>query len=276
MNQERIGIIAGAGQFPALVADAARQAGCFVAICGFYGHTDTALEHKADTWALLHLGQLSKLIAYFTTHGVSQICFAGAISKPRALDMRPDMRAAKVLFKLRATGDDALLRAVLAELEMEGLNIMQAAELVPALRAPQGVLTRKAPSDAVWRDITYGWPIARQIGSLDIGQCMVVKQGMVVAVEGLEGTDAMLQRAGELAGPGCVALKIVKPGQDRRIDLPALGLATIRILERNRYACLCYEAGDTLFFDREQSISLADRSGIALVGVGADGPLVNL
>ncbi|ABB38176.2 protein of unknown function DUF1009 [Oleidesulfovibrio alaskensis G20] len=268
MNQESIGIIAGSGQFPMLVARAARLEGHRVVMCGFQGHTDSALEHEADVWSMLHLGQLGRLIDFFVSAGVTRLCFAGAISKPRALDLRPDMRAAKVLFRLRSKGDDVLLRAVLAELESEGLVIVQAAELVPGLRGPEGVLTRRQPSAEEWQDIRYGWPVAMQIGALDIGQCLVVRRGMVVAVEGLEGTDATLRRGGELGGDGCVALKFVKPGQDERIDLPALGLATVRTLAQGGYTCLCYQAGNTLFFDREESISLADKHGISIVGIG--------
>lgn len=268
MSQERIGIIAGSGQFPLLVARAARQEGHTVVMCGFYGHTDEALESQVDEWKMLHLGQLGKLISFFKENGVTRLCFAGAISKPRALDLRPDFRAAKVLFKLRSKGDDVLLRAVLGELESEGLSIVQAAELVPGLRGPEGVLTSRQPSEDEWQDLAYGWPIAMQIGAMDIGQCVVVKRGMVVAVEGLEGTDATLRRGGELGGEGCVALKIVKPGQDERIDLPALGLGTIKTLQQGGYSCLCYQAGKALFFDREESIALADKHGISIVGIG--------
>ncbi|MFV0422913.1 LpxI family protein [Oleidesulfovibrio sp.] len=268
MSHERIGIIAGSGQFPLLVARAARQEGHAVVMCGFYGHTDEALQAEVDEWKMLHLGQLNKLINYFLDNGVKRLCFAGAISKPRALDLRPDMRAATVLFKLRSKGDDVLLRAVLGELESEGLAIVQAAELVPGLLGPEGVLTKTQPSEDDWQDLRYGWPIAMQIGAMDIGQCVVVKRGMVVAVEGLEGTDATLRRGGDLGGEGCVALKIVKPGQDERIDLPALGLGTIRTLQQGGYSCLCYQAGKALFFDREESISLADRYGISIVGIG--------
>lgn len=267
---ETIGIIAGRGQFPALVARGAREAGLRVVICGFHGHTDAALQGEADAFALLHLGQLGKLIDFFLAQGVRKLCFAGAISKPKALDIRPDFRAAKVLFRLRSKGDDVLLRAVMGELESEGIAVMQAATLVPGLRAPQGVLSAREPSDEEWADIRYGWPVARIVGRLDIGQCLVLKRGMVVAVEGLEGTDATLRRGGELGGAGCVALKFVKPGQDERIDLPALGSATISILAQYGYTCLALQAGKTLFFDREESIALADRHGIAVVALPDD------
>ncbi|MBG3875454.1 LpxI family protein [Desulfovibrio oxamicus] len=267
MSNESIGIIAGKGQFPALVARGARAEGLSVVMCGFHGHTDEALEHEADAFAMLHLGQLGKLIDFFRDNNVRRLCLAGAISKPRALDLRPDLRAAKVLFRLRAKGDDAILRAVIDELESEGLAVVQPASLVPGLRAPEGVLTKRPPSDEEWADIRYGWPIAHVLGRLDIGQCIVVKRGMTVAVEGMEGTDATLRRGGELGGEGCVAVKVVKPGQDDRIDLPALGAGTIRVLADYGYTCLALEAGKTLFFDREESIALADKHDISIISM---------
>lgn len=267
MAQENIGIVAGGGQFPALVARGAREAGMGVVMCGFHGHTDPALASLADQFSMLHLGALNRLIEFFRSHGVRRLCFAGAISKPRALDLRPDFRAAKVLFRLRSKGDDVLLRAVMDELQSEGLAIVQAAELVPGLRGPDGVVSRRQPTEEEWADLRYGWPIAAAIGRLDIGQCIVVKRGMVVAVEGLEGTDALLRRGAELGGAGCVAIKIVKPGQDERIDLPAIGAATMRTLVDGGYSCLAYHSGKTLFFDREEALALADAHSLAVVGL---------
>lgn len=267
MAHESIGIVAGHGQFPVLVARNARAAGLGVVMCGFHGHTDPALEKEADHFAMLHLGALNRLIGFFTERGVRRVCFAGGISKPKALDLRPDFRAAKVLFKLRSKGDDVLLRAVMDELESEGLRIVQAAELVPDLRGPLGVVTKRQPTEEEWNDLRYGWPIAKAIGQMDIGQCIVVKRGMVVAVEGLEGTDALLRRGAELGGPGCVAIKIVKPGQDERIDLPALGMGTIRTLVDGAYSCMAYHAGKTLFFDLNEALVLANAQSLSIVGL---------
>lgn len=265
--QKFIGIIAGRGQFPSLVARGAKEAGLGVVMVGFQGHTDPEISREADQFSLLHLGQLGKLIAFFQSHNVHKICFAGGISKPKALDLRPDMRAAKLLFSLRSKGDDVLLRAVMEELEREGLSVVQAAELVPELRGPEGVQTTRKPTKEEWEDLRYGWPIAQAIGTMDIGQCIVVKRGMVVAVEGLEGTDATLQRGAQLGGKGCVAIKVVKPGQDERIDLPALGMDTMHTLQEGGFSCLAYHAGKTLFFDRKIALEYADRNGISVVGL---------
>lgn len=267
MMNEYIGIIAGSGQFPRLVAENARASGYGVVICGFQGHTDPALAEVADAFVMLHLGQFEKLISFFRTHGVHRLCMAGAISKPKALDLRPDFRAARILFSLRGKGDDALLRAIMGELEREGFSLVQAATFSSELTCPEGVLTRRPPTPEEQADIAWGWPIAEVIGSFDIGQSMVVKQGMVIAVECLEGTDAALRRGGELGGAGCVALKRFKPGQDDRVDLPAIGLATIRLLIEYGYSCLAVEAGKTLFFDREQAVALADKHGLCIIAV---------
>ena len=265
-----IGIIAGSGQFPRLVARAAKAEGYRVVICGFKGHTSEELAGEADVFTILALGQINKLIEFFRGNGVRRICMAGAISKPKALDIKPDFRAAKLLFKLRGLGDDAILRALGEELAGEGLELVQAADLVPGLIGPPGLLTKKAPNDEIWEAIRHGWPIGKTLGRMDIGQCLVLKRSMVVAVEAIEGTDATLRRGGEQGGKGCVALKLLKPGQDLRLDLPSIGMGTIEILAEYGYSCLAYEAGKTLFFDREAAVALANRRGIVVIGMNED------
>ena len=268
--KENIGIIAGGGQFPRLVAHDARAAGMGVFICGFQGHTDPSTADCADVFEMLHLGQLNRMIQFFQGHGVHHVCMAGTINKPRALDFRPDWRAAKIVFSLRNKGDDALLRAIISELEKEGISVVASADLAPGLRCPAGVLTTCAPSEDTWKDIRYGWPIARTMGTYDIGQCIVVRQGMVMAVECLEGTDATIKRGAELGGEGCTAIKMVKPGQDERVDLPSIGLTTVRHLVAHHYAALAIHAGKTLFFDREQALALADEHGLVIVALNDD------
>jgi Uncharacterized protein conserved in bacteria len=262
-----IGVVAGQGQFPVLVADAARDQGFKVAICGFHGHTDQNIAARADAFAMFHLGQLGHVIRFFQKQNASHICFAGAISKPKALSIRPDFTAVKMLMSLRGFGDDALLRAVAKELENKGITVIQAASLIPGLPGPLGLLTKRNPSQEEWENILFGWPKAQAIGRLDIGQCIVVREKMVMAVECLEGTDATLRRGAELGGKGALAIKIVKPGQDERIDLPAIGLDTIKNLIAGKYSCLAYHAGKTLFFDREESVDLANKNGLTLIGL---------
>ncbi|MBP3731323.1 MAG: UDP-2,3-diacylglucosamine diphosphatase LpxI [Mailhella sp.] len=268
--QESIGIIAGGGQFPRIVAESLRSEGYSVVICGFSGHTDEMTANAADAFTLLHLGQFNRMIAFFKQHGVSRACMAGAISKPKALDFRPDWRAAKMVFSLKGKGDDALLRSIIAEIEKDGIQIVSSADLAHGLRCPAGVLTTRQPTESEWNDMRFGWPIARTLGSFDIGQCLVVRENIVIAVECLEGTDATLLRGGQLGGKNCVAIKLVKPGQDERVDLPSIGLATIQNMIENHYAALAVEAGKTLFFDREEALRLADSHGLCIVSLPSD------
>lgn len=263
----RLGIIAGGGQFPKLIAEEAKRQNMFVAICGFHHNTDENLASACDSFQMLALGQLSKLIDFYKKNSITHICFAGTINKPKALDIRPDLRAAKLIFSLKTKGDDALLRAILNEFEKEGFTCISAAKLLPSLKSPQGVLTNRKIPQEILDDMHYGFPIAKSMGSYDIGQCLVVKQGMVIAVECLEGTDATLKRAASLAGKDCVAIKVVKPIQDERIDLPSIGLKTIENLIEYNYAGLAIEADKTLFFDCEEALALANKHKLHIIAL---------
>ena len=270
-NVQTIGILAGSGQFPFLVAQGARAKGYKVVACGFTNNTDPALAEQVDAFIILPLGKLNSQISFFKQHGVTQACMAGAINKPRALDVKPDMRAARLLFRIaRTKGDDAILRAVAAELQGEGIELIGAETLAPSLRSPEGVLTRGAISQETWDDMRHGYAAAKHFGHMDVGQCIIVKSGIVVAVEAIEGTDATVTRAGELAGAGCTMVKIAKPGQDTRLDLPSIGAGTVALLVKYGFRALAYEAGKTLFFDQAEGIRLAEKHGIALVGVPED------
>ncbi|MDL2267464.1 UDP-2,3-diacylglucosamine diphosphatase LpxI [Desulfovibrio sp. OttesenSCG-928-G15] len=267
---ETIGIMAGSGQFPFLVAQGARKRGMRVVICGFYGNADPALVAEADVFRMVHLGQLGKLIKFFARNGATKACMAGAISKPRALEIKPDLRVAKLIFKLvgnRSMGDDAILRAVAEELQSDGITVVPPDTLAPELRSAPGVLTTFTPNDEIWEDVRFGHKTAKAIGALDIGQCVVVRSGIVIAVEGIEGTDATITRAGELGGPGCTIVKVVKPGQDTRLDLPSIGAATIELLAKYKYACLAFDAGGTLFFDREEALGMAHKHSISVIAI---------
>ncbi len=269
-NRKTIGLIAGRGQFPVMVARAARESGIRVACLGFNGFTDPSMGEEAEIFLQNPLGQLNRHIAFFREHGVQELTFAGSISKPKALDIKPDWRAARLLFSLRAKGDDALLRAVINELESEGFAVRKADELVPELRGPAGVLSRRKPTEEEWDDLRLGWTMAKDLGRLDIGQCLFMKRGIVAAVEALEGTDAAIRRGGSLAGEAGVVIKVAKPRQEERIDLPSVGLQTILTLREVKACCLGYEAGKTLFFDRRESLAAADAAGIAVVGLTAE------
>ncbi|SHN59984.1 LpxI family protein [Desulfovibrio litoralis] len=265
-----VGIIAGGGQFPVLVARAAHARGLKVVMTGFVGHTDPLIAKEADAFKMIHLGQLTALVNFFKKHNVVNICMAGAVSKPKALDLRPDWRAAKALFNLARRGDNDLLSLVVRELEADNFLLFQAADLSPDLLAPVGILTANLP-DHVLQEMQYAWSVLKGIGSYDIGQAIVVKERMVIAVEAIEGTDATIKRAAELVGEGCVLVKTLKPNQDGRTDLPALGLKTIELLTKYKYAGLGYEAGKSLFFDVQEAIRLAEKNKLSIVGIPSEG-----
>lgn len=261
-----LGIIAGGGTFPRIVALTARERGVRVVGVGFAADTAPDFPTYCDSFTWLKLGQLSRLISFFREQKVTKVVMAGPINKPRALDLRPDWRAARLLFSLKAKGDDALLRAVAAEIEREGMAVVGAHEFTPHLATPPGVLTQRAPSAKERDDIRAGWQLAAELGRFDIGQCLVIKDGIVLAVEAVEGTDAAITRGGQLGGAGCVVVKRTKMGQDSRLDLPAIGIGTIRSMHAVNSTCLVLEAGRCLFFDREEALALANTHGITIIG----------
>ncbi len=259
---ESIGLLAGGGALPRLVAEEARSKGKKVVICGIQGHTDDSLYAYADISETVHIGQFSKMIKFFQKNNVKEVSLVGTINKPKVLDIRPDLLAAKILFSLKSKGDDSLLRAVLDQLEKEGLKIVSAAKLMPSLLAPKGVLTKSQPDEYVENTARYALPIIKSLGEFDMGQCLSVKENMVLAVECIEGTDAAIKRGGELGAKGdaqCVLVKMVKTGQDERVDLPSIGLKTVENLIEYNYKALIIEAHKTLFFDSVEAIQLADK-----------------
>jgi hypothetical protein len=269
MQRERpdvLGLVAGQGQFPILVAKGARKQGWGVAAVGFPGNTHLGLEASVDWFRWLNLGQLGKLLAFFSAHRVSHVVFAGGIDKPRALDIRPDFKAAKLLWNIHNKNDNSLLSAVAGQIRKEGMHVLPPLQFVPELKMPLGQLTKRSLTKGEQRDLDYGWPLAKAIGRMDIGQCIVIHEQMVIAVEALEGTNSTLLRAGELCKGGGVALKVFKPGQEESIDQPALGLATLKTMHEAGLKALVVEADKALFFDRRDSIKFADRHRLTIVG----------
>jgi DUF1009 family protein/predicted dehydrogenase len=267
LNREKhVGLIAGAGQFPLLFAHAARQASVRVVAVGFDGETDPALAKYVDEFHLLKLGQLNRLIKTFRKAGITQAAMAGAINKTRLYTrVRPDWRAVKFLNRLRNKKDDSLLRALADELESEGISIQPSTIFLPDLLAREGILTRRKPNRREQSDIAFGWALAKAIGKLDIGQCVIVKNQAVLAVEGIDGTDATILRGGRLCREGAVVIKVSKPIQDLRFDVPAVGSDTIESMKRVNARVLVVEAGRTLMFDRDKMIDAADSAGISIL-----------
>ncbi len=265
MPDETIGIIAGTSQFPILFARAARAQGLRVVAVAHKGETFPELEQEVDDITWIQVGQLGKLLKFFKRRGVSRAVMCGGIKKTRMFkDVRPDLKALSLLNKLRHAADDNILRSFARLMEDEGISILPSHELVPELLAVQGVYTRRAPDEHETADAKLGWELAAELGRLDIGQCLVVHRRVVVAVEAVEGTDACIRRGGELAGGRAVVVKRMKPTQDPRFDLPAVGAATIQTMIEAGASCLVIEAGRTLVFDRGEMVEKADAAGISI------------
>ena len=266
-----IGLIAGGGQFPLLFAEAARARGRRVVAVAHVNETLPELEQQADVTCWVKLGQLGRIIKYFRQEGVNETVFAGTITKTRIFhDVLPDFKGLTLWNKIDIRLDDAILRAVAQTLEEEGIRVIASTCYLDHLFFPQGLLSRKKPSAAQMEDIRFGWSIARAVGRLDIGQCVVVRDRSVLAVEAIEGTDAAIRRGGELAGSGAVVVKLKKPDQDFRFDLPATGEKTIATLAAVKGAVLAVEAGQSLLFDRTAMVRAADRAGIVVIGLCED------
>lgn len=273
MASDKLGIIAGGGQFPLLVAEAARRQGRQVAVIAHQGESRPELEEAADICLWVRLGQLGKIIKFFQQQGVTETVLAGTITKTRIFrDVWPDTRALALWRKIDARQDDAILRAIAGLLEEEGIKVVPSTFYLTDLLFPKGVLSRKKPSAEQADDIRFGWQVAKAVGRLDIGQCVVVRDRAVLAVEAIEGTDATIRRGGQLGREKAVVVKVSKPGQDFRFDLPAIGLTTIETMREVKAAVLAVEAGQALLFDREAMLAAADRAGLVVVGIepGAD------
>ena len=265
-----IGLIAGSGRFPLLFAQAAARAGRRVVAVAHVDETDPLLSECVESLSWVKLGQLGHIAEALRTAGCSEAVLCGGIRKPKLFDVRPDWLALKVLARLRSFGDDAGLRAVAAAMEEEGVRIVSPLPLVAELLAPAGPLTRRGFSEAQRADAVAGLAVARALGAADVGQTVVVKRGVVLAVEAIEGTDACVARSASLArggGHGPVVVKASKPSQDQRFDLPAVGPRTISVLAEAGCSALAVEAGRTLVLDRAELAAAADRAGIAVEGI---------
>jgi hypothetical protein len=255
---------------PILLARAVRAAGRRIVAAAHEGEADPALAAEVDAITWVKLGQLGKIAEALRSAGCSEAVFCGGISKPRLFDVRPDWLGLKVLAGLRSFGDDAALRAIASALEGEGVKIVSPMPLLPGLVAPKGPVGKRRLSADQRRDVEVGLQAARALGALDLGQTVVVKRGVVLAVEAVEGTDACIARGGALArggGDGPVVVKVVKPGQDLRFDLPAVGPGTVEALRAAGCSALALEAGQTVLIDRELLAAAADQAGLAIEGV---------
>lgn len=271
-----LGILAGGGPFPAAVATAAAAQGRPVYIVGLRGFVD---EPSIAAWPnqVLRMGAAGDIMAALRAQHVIDLVIVGPVRRPSLLDLRPDAVGARILARIgRAAfaGDDGFLAAIVQVLGTEGFRIIGAHEILGDATAPAGVLGAVCPDDAARHDVARGVTVVRALGAVDVGQGAVVQQGIVLALEAIEGTDAMLARAGTLArpGPGGVLVKLVKPGQDRRTDLPTIGPATIAAAAAAGLRGLAFEAGGTLITDRAACIAAADAAGLFLLGIHGEPP----
>jgi DUF1009 family protein len=264
-----IGLIAGGGRFPLLFAESARRAGHRVVAVAHKSETDAALAEAVDAITWVKVGQLGHVLEALKAGGAVQSVMLGAITKRRFFaDAMLDAAGLKVVARVAVRSDDNMLRAIARFLEEEGVPITDPTPFLSDRLAPEGVLGRRAPTEEEWADARYGLELARGIGRLDLGQTVAVKDRVALAVEALEGTDACIRRGGELArSGGFVVVKAVKPDQDRRFDLPAVGPDTVDALREAGGRVLVVEAGATLVMDLDRMVEKADRAKIALVGV---------
>ena len=277
----KLGLIAGNGRFPFLLLDAARAQGFSVVAAAIREETDPEINHRAAcdehiTVQWLSLGELSRLIEMFHKEGVSAAVMAGQVKHKQIFSsIRPDWRLAKLLLNLNTRNTDMLLGAVAKVLGDEGIELISSTSFLEPLLAQEGVLTERDPDEDERKNIEYGLGVARAVAGFDIGQTVVVAAQACVAVEAMEGTDATIERAGRLMesmegdastlGRRLTVVKVAKPNQDMRFDVPVIGLATIETMIRAGASCLSLEAGRTLLFDRESLLERASRAGIAIV-----------
>ena len=261
------GLIAGNGQFPFLVVEGARKQGVPLAVVAIKEETEPRIDEVAENVAWVGIGQLGKMIAHFKAHGVTKAMMAGQVKHVQIFSgALPDVRMLKMLWNLPKRNTDALIGGVADELAKEGIELLDSTYFVQDHLAPSGVLTKRKPSDVEQENIDYGLHIAGEIARLDLGQTIVLRAKACVAIEAMEGTDATIRRAGELANGKLTVVKVAKPDQDMRFDVPVVGVPTIESMIAAGATCLSITSGKTLVFDRDAMLQLANKNGISVVG----------
>lgn len=273
---DSVGIIAGTGDLPLHVAGEVADRGHRVVAIAFPGFTNPAMEEVAAEIFWLKLGQLEKAISILKSHGIKRVVMAGKIEKSNLLrlwNLRPDRRALKLMRSVKDWRDDTILHAIADDLLKDGIVIEEITSWAEKLMAPLGMMTKKTPTDEQWKDIEFGRNMARGIGALDIGQTVVVRNAAVLVVEAIEGTDRAIRRVADLDIPDGVVVKMAKPDQDMRFDVPGVGPSTVDSMIAARAKVLAVEAGKTLITKYEEMTRKADNAGICVVGIPAQGPV---
>ena len=265
-----LGLIAGNGRFPLLVAEAAKRGGRRVVAVAIREEADPAVESAADETHWVSLGQLGRAIDALKGAGVEEAVMAGQVKHRQIFsDVVPDLKLLGVIARLAFKNTDSLLGGVADALERDGIRLLPSVALLGDQLATTGAMTRRAPSKEEQRDVEYGRDVARHLALMDLGQTVVVKDRAAVALEAMEGTDEVIERAGRIAGAGIVVVKVAKPRQDMRFDVPVVGEATVRAVERAQGRVLAVQAGKTLLLDRSAVVKAADAAGIAVWGFEA-------
>ena len=264
----KFGLIAGNGKFPFMVVEGARQSGARVVVVAIREETDPSIEELAERVEWVGIGQLGRMIRFFKDEGVEKAIMAGQVKHVQIFSRAvPDARMLKVLLRLPRRNTDSLIGAIAAELQSEGIELINSTYFLQQYLPQTGTLTRRQPDKHEREDIEYGLEIAREIARLDLGQTIVVRGKACVAIEAMEGTDETIRRAGQLVKKRLTVVKIAKPNQDMRFDVPVVGVPTIETMLEAGATCLCITAGKTLMFDREEMIRLANDRKIAIVAV---------
>ena len=266
----RFGLIAGNGEFPFLVVEGARKAGASLAVVAIREETDKRIEEVADKVIWVGIGQLGKMISFFKGEGVTKAMMAGQVKHVQIFSgALPDLRMIRMLWNLPQRNTDALIGGVADEMASEGIELIDSTYFIPDRLVPEGVLTKRKPDETERGNIEYGLRVANEIARLDLGQTIVVRAKACVAVEAMEGTDAVIRRAGELAKGKLTVVKVAKPNQDMRFDVPVVGLPTIRTMIDAGATCLCLTPGKTLIFNRDEVIRTANEHKISIIGTSA-------
>ncbi len=262
---EILGIIAGNGVYPKELAQAARNAGVKkIVAAAFADETDRSIEQNADTVEWLRVGQLGRLLKFFRENEVCHAIMAGQIAPKNLFDLRPDVKALVVLAKLKQRNAESIFTAIADELKKTGVDLLPATSFLDDQVAARGLIAGPKLSRGEEADVDLGWNVAKEIARLDIGQTILVKNGTVLAVEAFEGTNDAIKRGGALAREGAVMIKVAKPNQDMRFDVPVVGVETIRVAGEAKLRVIAVETGKTLLLERDKVIDLAGRAKISI------------
>jgi len=263
--QSPVGLIAGNGTFPIEFTENARKSGLSVVAIAHRGETDPALEKLVDSCTWIKVGQLGKIIKVLKKSGVKQAAFAGGIRRTRLFGgVKLDLRALSLIARLKSVKDDVLLRGIAEELEISGVEVFSPGLLLKDSLAGSGLLTKNMLSRQQIEDAVVGWEAAKAMGAMDIGQTVLTADGIIIAVEAVEGTDEAIKRGGKLAEGKAVVVKVCKPQQDLRLDLPTIGLETIRILKESKIKAIVIETAKTIILQPDEVVRLAESHGIAI------------